>query len=107
MDRKREIADRVIARWKERGFVLDADPHYMRLVELWIEGEIGGPEMRQRYAQLLRHRADEGAGRVVAPTQQPTSIAFELAAGLDGSDEGSQRMYGEPSPRSGPPLESD
>jgi len=92
MGRKREIADRVIARWKERGFVLDADPHYMGLVELWIEGEIGGEEMRQRYAQLLRHRADERAGRVVAPTQEFSSNGLEVVAELDGPDEGSQQV---------------
>lgn len=64
---RREIADRVIARWKERGFALDADPHYMQIVELWIACEIGGAEMRERYAQLLRLQADKRAGRVLGP----------------------------------------
>ncbi|PWI49875.1 hypothetical protein B5K03_33920 [Rhizobium phaseoli] len=92
MDRKREIADRVIARWKERGFVLDAYPHYMRLVELWIEGEIGGPEMRQRYAQLLRDRADERAGRA-EPAALPTGLD---PVGVWRSDEGLQQVDAEP-----------
>jgi hypothetical protein len=91
MDRKREIADRVIARWKERGFVLDADPHYMRLVELWIEGEIDGPEMRQRYAQLLRDRAAERAVRA-EPAALPIGID---PVRLCRSDEGLQQVDAE------------
>jgi len=92
MDRKREIADRVIARWKDRGFVLDGDPHYMRLVELWIEGEIGGAEMRQRYAQLLRDRADERAGRA-----EHAALPIGLdPVGLCRSDAGLQQVDAEP-----------
>jgi hypothetical protein len=89
---RREIADRVIARWKERGFVLDADLLYMRLVELWIDGEIGGREMRQRYAQLLRQRADEHGARVVAPTPESSSNGLEFVSGLDGPEEGSPQV---------------
>ncbi|QWW72473.1 hypothetical protein [Rhizobium sp. WYJ-E13] len=107
MDRRKEIADRVIARWKERGFALDADPHYMQIVELWIAGEIGGAEMRERYARLLRLRGDERAGRVLAPGLQPSSSGHELRAGPDGPDESLQRMHEEPPAGFAPPLETD
>jgi hypothetical protein len=103
MDRKREIADRVIARWKERGFVLDGDPHYMRLVELWIEGEIGGAGMRQRYAQFLADRADERGGRA-----EPGALPIGLdPVGLCRSDEGLQQVDAEPPPSAEEFLETD
>ncbi|MDR9781012.1 hypothetical protein [Rhizobium redzepovicii] len=92
MDGKKEIADRVIARWKDRGFVLDGDPHYMRLVELWIEGEISGAEMRQRYAQFLADRAGERAGRA-----EPAALPIGLdPVGLWRSDGAFQRVDADP-----------
>ena len=106
MERKREIADRVIAQWKERGFALDADPHYMRLVELWIAGEIGGAEMRRRYAQFLADQADERGARAGAPNLQPSPIGLD-PVGLCESDAGSHEINAGPQARSQPLLETD
>ncbi|MBX4899269.1 hypothetical protein [Rhizobium bangladeshense] len=86
---------------------MDADPHYMQVVELWIAGQIGGTEMRERYAQLLRLRADKRAGRVLAPGLQPLSIGHEIEDGPDGSDESLQRMDEEPPAGFAPPRETD
>lgn len=85
---------------------MDADPHYMRLVELWIAGEIGGAEMRQRYAQFLTDRADERAGHAVAPNLQPSPIGLD-PVGLCGSDAGSHKVDAGPPAGAEPLLETD
>ena len=54
MNRRREIADRVVARWKAHGIALDAVPDYMSLVEMWIDGAIDGAEMHRRYLAVLQ-----------------------------------------------------
>ncbi|MEZ2224606.1 hypothetical protein [Rhizobium sp. RCC_161_2] len=54
---RRSIAERVIARARARGTPIDNDPEYMAIVELWIAGEIGTEEMRQRYIALLQQRS--------------------------------------------------
>jgi hypothetical protein len=47
MKRRRSIAERAIARAQPRGMPID-DDRDIAFVELWIEGEIDGKEMRQR-----------------------------------------------------------
>jgi uncharacterized protein (DUF4415 family) len=51
MNRRREVAGRVIALWEARGFVLDANPK--RLAQLWIDRVIDSAEMRNRYLIVL------------------------------------------------------
>ena len=57
MNRRREIADRVLAKWKARGYALEAVPDWIYLVELWIDGAIDGAEMRRRYLATLKAQA--------------------------------------------------
>lgn len=51
MNSGKDIAERVIARWKTRGIPIDDDLDFMDLVELSIAGTIGSDEMRRRYAK--------------------------------------------------------
>jgi hypothetical protein len=59
MSSRQEIAERVIARWKARGFDLKNDGDFVDILGLWIEGSIDMVEMRSRYASVVRRRADE------------------------------------------------
>ncbi|MBB4526843.1 UNVERIFIED_ORG: hypothetical protein M2435_006919 [Rhizobium sophorae] len=63
MQSRRSIAERTIARTRERGMPIDGDVEYMTLVELWIEGEIDIQAMRQRYNELLAHRSADRKAR--------------------------------------------
>ncbi|NKM48764.1 hypothetical protein GFL91_28185 [Rhizobium leguminosarum bv. viciae] len=63
MKSRRSIAERTIARARERGMPIDDDVEYMTLVELWIEGEIDIQDMRQRYNELLAHRSADRKAR--------------------------------------------
>jgi hypothetical protein len=59
MSSRQEIAERVIARWKARGFDLKNDGDFVDILGLWIEGSIDMVEMRRRYMSVIRRRADE------------------------------------------------
>ena len=57
MGSRREIAERVIARWKTRGFDLESDRDFLTIVGLWTEGAIDVIEMRRRYVDIIQSRA--------------------------------------------------
>jgi len=57
MSRRREIADRVLAKYKARGYALDAIPGWTDLVNLWVDRTIDGAEMHQRYLAELQPQA--------------------------------------------------
>jgi hypothetical protein len=59
MSSRQEIAERVISRWKARGFDFKNDGDFVDILALWIEGSIDMVEMRSRYASVVRRRADE------------------------------------------------
>lgn len=54
MDSRREIAERIIARCRDRGRPIDTHPQFRDLLELWIAGSITMPEMRWRLLDLMR-----------------------------------------------------
>lgn len=56
LNRRREIAERIIARWAARGTPIDRDPGFMALVEQWAEGQISTDEMQELYLDLVRNR---------------------------------------------------
>jgi hypothetical protein len=58
MASRTDIAERVIARWKERGIALEDDPEFTALVTLWVNGDITGAEMRRRYVSALHERQE-------------------------------------------------
>lgn len=59
MDSRREIAERIIARCRDRGRPIDTHPQFRDLLELWITGSITMPEMRWRLLDLLRRDTAE------------------------------------------------
>lgn len=59
MDSRREIAERIIARCRDRGRPIDTHPQFRDLLELWIAGSITMPEMRWRLLDLLRRDTAE------------------------------------------------
>ncbi|WP_159949248.1 hypothetical protein [Rhizobium sp. 18065] len=59
MDSRREIAERIIARCRDRGRPIDTHPQFGDLLELWIAGSITMPEMRWRLLDLLRRDTAE------------------------------------------------
>jgi len=63
MHSRRSIAERTVARARERGMPIDDDVEYMTLVELWIEGEIEIQDLRHRYSELLAHRSADRKAR--------------------------------------------
>lgn len=88
MESRRSIAERTIARARERGMAINDDVEYMTLVELWIEGEIDIQEMRTRYNQLLARRsADRRARRgnsSLSQTFKSAPVSHDAAdAGID------------------------
>ena len=66
---RREIAGRVLAKWKASGFTLEAVPDWMSLVDLWIDGAIDGAEMHRRYLAALKAQA--GARQKQAAHETP------------------------------------
>jgi hypothetical protein len=57
---RREIADRVLARMRERGFAAEfaaeQDSAFMNLIDDWTLGLIEMAECRSRYAGIVRER---------------------------------------------------
>jgi hypothetical protein len=53
---RREIADRVLARMRERGFPADQDNAFMTLIDDWTLGLIEMAGCRSRYAGIIRER---------------------------------------------------
>lgn len=58
VNRRKEIAERIIARWAARGTPIDRDPAFMALVEQWADGHISTDEMQDMYLDLVRNRRD-------------------------------------------------
>jgi hypothetical protein len=56
---RREIADRVLARMRERGFAADQDDAFMNLIDDWTLGLVEMAECRSRYAGIMRNRRQE------------------------------------------------
>jgi hypothetical protein len=57
MSSRRSIAERVIARARERGKPIDDDPAFMEMLALWIDGKIDMQDMRSRYTDLIVSRS--------------------------------------------------
>lgn len=57
-EKRRAILERVIARWRERGSDIEADPGFRAHVDEWIDGQITVVQLRERYNDLLRNRSE-------------------------------------------------
>ncbi|RWX78971.1 hypothetical protein EPK99_10375 [Neorhizobium lilium] len=70
METRRRIADKVLARMRERGFPMDQDADFTNLIDLWVAGEIAMSECHRRYLGLVQHRNEtlRKAGRPPLPT---------------------------------------
>ena len=53
MTNRKDIADRVIAKWSDFGFPIDDHPEFQALLKLWINGDVSIDDMRRRYGKLL------------------------------------------------------
>lgn len=56
MSTRKEIADRVMAKWRAEGFVIDEDAEFKALMRLWIAGDLSIDHVRRRYMKLLVER---------------------------------------------------
>ncbi|MBD9596373.1 hypothetical protein IB270_26390 [Ensifer sp. ENS05] len=56
MATRKDIADRVIARWQVRGFAIDRDAKFQALLKLWIAWHISIEAVRRRYLKLIQRR---------------------------------------------------
>ncbi|WP_077967105.1 hypothetical protein [Ensifer adhaerens] len=56
MATRKEIAERVIAKWQARGIAIDHAGEFQALLRLWIAGDISIDDIRRRYLKLLRER---------------------------------------------------
>nr|WP_299503451.1 hypothetical protein [uncultured Rhizobium sp.] len=91
MDSRREIAERIIARCRDRGRPIDTHPQFRDLLELWIAGSITMPEMRWRLLDLLRRdtaerraaQLDDGKSRDAEMQDTEVRAAEDRAAGPD------------------------
>lgn len=54
---RKEIADRVIAKWQARGIAIDHTAEFQALLRLWIAGDISIDDIRRRHLKMLRERA--------------------------------------------------
>jgi hypothetical protein len=59
MTTRKEIADRVIAKWAERGMAIERNAEVEVLLKLWIAGDVPIDCIRRRYLKLLRERRPE------------------------------------------------
>ncbi|MGO4569693.1 hypothetical protein AB4Z52_32810 [Rhizobium sp. 2YAF20] len=55
-DQRRAAAETVFARMRSTGVPIDEDPMVTALIEEWINGWLGMPEVLARYQQLLKDR---------------------------------------------------
>jgi hypothetical protein len=55
-DQRRAAAETVFARMRSAGVSLDEDPMVKALIEEWINGRLGMPEMLERYQHRLKDR---------------------------------------------------
>ncbi|MBV7521145.1 hypothetical protein [Ensifer sp. ENS12] len=56
MTTRKDIADRVNAKWRNLGFPIDDHPEFQALVKLWIKGDLSVDDIRRRYVRLLQER---------------------------------------------------
>jgi hypothetical protein len=87
MTSRRSIAERVIARARDRGAPIDDDPEFMAIVELWVAGEIETDGMRDRYNALLRRRSrDRGRDAAVTDVRSDGQVATATDEIPDGAE---------------------
>jgi hypothetical protein len=55
-DQRRAAAETVLARMRSAGIAIDGDPMVKGLIEEWVNGWLGMPEVLDRYQQLLKDR---------------------------------------------------
>lgn len=53
---RKDIAERVITKWRDLGFPVDTDAEFQALLGLWINGDVSVDDVRRRYVKLLRER---------------------------------------------------
>jgi hypothetical protein len=58
-ERRRLLVDKLVAQTAEKGTPIDGDAVFMGWVEEWIAGELDVPELRRRYAELIKARNNE------------------------------------------------
>jgi hypothetical protein len=68
-ERRREIFDRVVDRWAQRGFQFEASPIFRASVDDWIDGRISIQELKQRYSEFLRTQSHRGSGLPLTGTE--------------------------------------
>ena len=68
-ERRREIFDRVVDRWAQRGFQFETSPIFRASVDDWIEGRISIQELKQRYSEFLRAHSYRGSRLPVTETE--------------------------------------
>lgn len=56
MATRKDIADRVITKWRDLGFPVDTDAEFQALLKLWINGDVSIDDVRRRYVKLLQER---------------------------------------------------
>ncbi|WP_077966594.1 hypothetical protein [Ensifer adhaerens] len=56
MTTRKDIADRVIAKWRDLGFPIDDHAEFQALLKLWINGDVSVDDIRRRYVKLLQER---------------------------------------------------
>ncbi|SDA93606.1 hypothetical protein [Sinorhizobium sp. NFACC03] len=60
MTNRKDIADRVSAKWRDFGFPMDDHPEFQALLKLWINGDVSIDDIRRRYVKLLQQRIRKG-----------------------------------------------
>ncbi|WP_210185184.1 hypothetical protein [Sinorhizobium sp. NFACC03] len=60
MTNRKDIAHRVISKWRDFGFPIDDDPEFQALLKLWINGDVSVDDIRRRYVKLLQERIRKG-----------------------------------------------
>jgi hypothetical protein len=60
MTNRRDIADRVIAKWCNFGFPIDDHPEFQALLKMWINGDVSVDNIQRRYVKLLQERIRKG-----------------------------------------------
>lgn len=61
-ERRREIFDRVVDRWAQRGFQFETSQIFRASVDDWIEGRISIQDLKQRYSEFLRTQSYRASG---------------------------------------------
>jgi hypothetical protein len=78
-DQRRAASETVVARMRSAGIAIDEDPMVKGLIEEWINGWLGMPDVLDRYQQLLKDRYAGRRAVAASCAYRPAGEHFKMS----------------------------